>query len=52
MHLKQICLTSPSLEKYVSLMPADQNGDFLSALDMLATAEPRGKLATMESEKK
>ena len=43
--MKQICLAGPSLKKYVSLIPSDQYGDFLGAFDMLATAEPRGKLA-------
>jgi len=44
--MKQICLAGPSPKKYVSLIPSNQYGDFLGAFDMLATAKPRGKLAT------
>jgi hypothetical protein len=44
--MKQICLAGPSLKRYVSVISSDQYGDFLGAFEMLATAEPRRKLAT------
>lgn len=43
---RQVCLARSNQKKYAVLQPAEQFGDFQSALDMLIAAKPRGKIAT------
>jgi hypothetical protein len=43
---RQVSLAGPNPKKYVSIIKPEECGDFLAAVEMVANAKTRGKLAS------